>query len=383
MVNTPLISVVIPVYNVEEYFDQCMQSVLSQTYKNLEIILVDDGSTDKSGEMCDTYAMQDKRVQVVHKENGGLVSARKAGVVLATGEYTSYIDSDDWVDIDMYENIVNVIYENNPDVVLFGSKKEYQERTELRKEYLAPGIYYKEEYEEIVKQYIKECEYFYMPIVAQYLWSKLFRTELIKEEQVKVCDEISLGEDCLSYACLLKANTVQVIDLQPYHYRVRPSSIVHTKKRYDKCLLLIQYLNNIMGDISYLRPLLIQCIYYQLALVDASKAIYFPNLRKEDRIVIYGKGVMAVAVETAIRKQQLCTIVNWVDSNNIDDLKSMDERDYDYVIIAITVHEIVRKIEELLSKMGVKNKKIMRVYPKDLKEDNLAEDIKGILKKEV
>lgn len=380
MTNTPFISVVIPVYNVEKYFDKCMQSVLNQTYKNLEIILVDDGSTDASGKMCDKYAAQDTRVRVVHKKNGGLVSARKAGVVLATGEYTSYIDSDDWVDIDMYENIINEIQGTEPDIVLFGSKKEYPERTEIRKEYLAPGIYYREEYEKIAKRHIEESEYFYTPVVAQYLWAKLFRTEILKEEQLKVYDEISLGEDCLSYACILKANTVQVVDLQPYHYRVRQSSIVHTKKRYDKCLLLIQYLNEIMGDIEYLRPLLIQCIYYQLALVDASKASYFPRLEKANRIVIYGKGVMAEVIEKAIRQQELCTIVNWVDSNNIDDLRVMEAKEYDYVIVAITVHEIVKKVENLLQGIGIDRKKIMRIWPGDLAEENLAEEVREILK---
>lgn len=379
MQHTALISIVIPVYNVEEYFDKCMQSVLNQTYKNLEIILVDDGSTDASGRMCDIYASQDARVRVVHKENGGLVSARKAGVVLATGEYTSYIDSDDWVDVDMYENIVRQMRGTDIDIVLFGSKKEYPERTEIRKENLEPGVYRKCELENMIRKHLEECEYFYAPIVGQHLWSKLFRTEIIKEEQLKVYNEISLGEDFLSYACILRADSMQMIDLQPYHYRVRPTSICHTPKKYNQCLLLIRYVNEIMGNIDYLRPLLIQCIFYLLSMIDASKAIYFPKLKKEDRVVLYGKGVMASAIKKAMDEQQQCTIVNWVDTSTIDDLTNMDSREYDYVIIAITMHDIVKKIECLLIEVGIDSKKVMRIKPKDLCEENLAEEVKQIL----
>lgn len=376
------ISVIIPVYNTEKYLEKCIQSVLDQTYTNLEIICVDDGSTDGSGAILDEFAEKDKRIKVIHKVNGGLVSARKAGVVLATGEYTSYVDSDDWIDSDIYEKLVKAIQEEHPDIVLFGSKKEYPNRTEVRKETFAAGMYYREQFEELVSAHIQNCEYFYTPIVVQYLVSKLFKTELIREEQLKVYDEISLGEDCLSYACILKSKKVLVMDIQPYHYRVRQDSIVHNKNSYDKCLCLIQYLNLIMGNIEYLRPLLIQCIYYQLSLVDVSKIMFFPQIGKKDRIVIYGKGVMASVLEKMIRERRLCKVVNWVDSGSIEELKRMQPYEYDYVVIAITVHEIVRKVEKLLELNEIPSQKIIRIKPRDLVEENLPEEIKVIIKGE-
>ena len=98
-----LISVIVPVFNIDKYISKCIESIMEQTYKNLQIILVDDGSTDTSGEICDRYAKKDIRIQVIHKKNGGLVSARNAGLEAAAGEYVGFVDGDDYIDIGFYE----------------------------------------------------------------------------------------------------------------------------------------------------------------------------------------------------------------------------------------------------------------------------------------
>lgn len=103
MNQSPRISVIVPVYNVEQYLPRCVESILAQTYENLEILLVEDGTKDNSGAICDAYARQDARVKAIHKENGGLSSARNAGIDAATGDYLSFVDSDDWIEPDMYE----------------------------------------------------------------------------------------------------------------------------------------------------------------------------------------------------------------------------------------------------------------------------------------
>ena len=118
----PLVSVIIPVYNVEQYLDECVQSVLTQTYQNVEIILVDDGSTDSSGAMCDQYAVQDARVQVIHKENGGLSSARNCGFDNATGEYVYFLDSDDYIVSSALETLLTAAIQNQADVVFFDAE---------------------------------------------------------------------------------------------------------------------------------------------------------------------------------------------------------------------------------------------------------------------
>ena len=101
MTNQPLLSVIIPVYKVEKYLRQCVDSVINQTYKNLEIILVDDGSPDNCGKICDEYAQKDRRIKVIHQENQGVSAARNLGTKLAQGEYITYVDSDDWLDVCM------------------------------------------------------------------------------------------------------------------------------------------------------------------------------------------------------------------------------------------------------------------------------------------
>ena len=116
---TPLLSVIVPVYNTKKYLRECIDSILAQTYSNYELILVDDGSTDGSSEICDEYAQKNERVFVIHKENCGLLHTRKVGFAAAKGEYISYIDSDDFIAADMYEYMMSKIAEHNVDVAIF------------------------------------------------------------------------------------------------------------------------------------------------------------------------------------------------------------------------------------------------------------------------
>ena len=121
-----LISVIVPIYNVEKYLDRCVESIINQTYKNLEIILVDDGSPDNCTQMCDDYAKKDSRIRVVHKENGGLSDARNAGMEVATGEYVSFIDSDDYISLDFYETLFQTMIDNDSDIVECSVVKFYE-----------------------------------------------------------------------------------------------------------------------------------------------------------------------------------------------------------------------------------------------------------------
>ena len=116
-----LISVILPIYNVEKYLEKCLKSVINQTYKNLEIILVDDGSKDNSPQICDEYAVKDKRIVVIHKSNGGLSDARNAGIEIAKGKYITLIDSDDYVELEMYEKLYNKAISDNLDIAICGN----------------------------------------------------------------------------------------------------------------------------------------------------------------------------------------------------------------------------------------------------------------------
>ena len=122
--NYPLVSVVVPIFGIDRYLGICIESILDQTYKNLEIILVDDGSKDRCSEICDLYARKDSRIKVIHKANGGLVSARKAGLETATGEYVGYVDGDDWIDPNFYASMAETILEYDSDIVVAGMSRD-------------------------------------------------------------------------------------------------------------------------------------------------------------------------------------------------------------------------------------------------------------------
>lgn len=123
----PLISVIVPVYKVEPYLERCVNSIVNQTYKNLEIVLVNDGSPDRCGEICDELARQDARIRVIHKENGGLSSARNAGLDVISGEYIGFVDSDDWIESDMYERLLFLLSNNNAQISACGLECDYED----------------------------------------------------------------------------------------------------------------------------------------------------------------------------------------------------------------------------------------------------------------
>ena len=166
-----LISVIVPVYNVEKYLDRCMKSILQQTYHRLEIILVDDGSTDASAAMCDAYARRDSRIRVVHKQNGGLSDARNAGLELAAGDYIGYVDSDDWIEPDMYEYLLENALKYQADIAVCGRVERYVDKEVVRGfseiEVLA---------REPALKYLLQND-----LLQNYAWDKLYKQELFQD----------------------------------------------------------------------------------------------------------------------------------------------------------------------------------------------------------
>ena len=140
-----LVTVVIPIYNVEQYLDRCIDSVVNQTYKNLEIILVDDGSPDNCPAMCDAWAQKDSRIKVVHKENGGLGYARNSGMEVATGKYIFFFDSDDSIELTLVEKCVNAAKEHNSELVIFGRNNVYDDGRVEPREIKVSDLYFEGE----------------------------------------------------------------------------------------------------------------------------------------------------------------------------------------------------------------------------------------------
>ena len=177
------ISVIVPVYNVEQYLKRCVDSILAQTAEGLEIILVDDGSTDGSGALCDAYAAQYGQIRVHHKKNGGLTSAWKAGLALASGKYTGFVDSDDWIDPDMYERMLALAEREQADMTVCGLVFDFEDPRIPKREEISNfrrEVYSRREVENLFPTLINDG-YFFGRTLQPARVTKLFRTELLRE----------------------------------------------------------------------------------------------------------------------------------------------------------------------------------------------------------
>lgn len=211
-----LISVIVPIYNVEKYLDRCVDSIINQTYKNLEIILVDDGSPDNCPKMCDDYAKIDNRIKVVHKENGGLSDARNVGMEVATGEYVSFIDSDDYISLDFYETLFQTMIDNDSDIVECSVVKFYENEKF-------------DEYSDDLKITNYDTLYALDGLInenpfKQHVWNKLYKSNIVLDIPYAVG---KLNEDEFwTYQIFGKAKKVTRINKTMYYYFQRGSSIM-------------------------------------------------------------------------------------------------------------------------------------------------------------
>jgi glycosyltransferase involved in cell wall biosynthesis len=220
-----LISVIVPVYNVREYLNQSVDSIINQSYKNLEIILVDDGSTDSSGELCDEYAKRDSRIKIIHKENGGLSDARNAGVDIATGYYVGFVDSDDIIDRDMYAILDENIEKENADVSICNwrgfteSDIENVKNTRTGEKIVLSGI---ESLEFLI--YGKDNYN-----ISFSVWDRLYKKELIDEFRFP---KGKCYEDIVwSAKVMYKSEKSVYIDRELYYYRRREDSIIGADRK--------------------------------------------------------------------------------------------------------------------------------------------------------
>ena len=209
--NNILVSVIVPVYNVEKYISKTVKSLINQDYNNIEIILVDDGSPDKSGEIIDNLALKDNRIVVIHKENGGVSSARNAGLKAATGEYVTFVDGDDWVDKDYITYFVNLLEVSRCDIAM--NKINYTETNNLSSD----------EYS-IVKAE-KAIEWIYLGDIFVAVWNKMYRKKLFDDNKIFFNNDVWYGEGMLfNIECLQYTESVVVGGKSVYHQTFNPDS---------------------------------------------------------------------------------------------------------------------------------------------------------------
>ena len=219
-----MVSVIIPVYNVEKYLRQCIDSIINQSYENLEILIIDDGSTDDSGRICDIYAERDNRIKVHHIENRGLSAARNYGLNHATGEYISFIDSDDWFELDAIKTVIGIAENSGADIVCFKHITEYNgSRKVLRitkQKNHNTNSYNVFNGESIMEEYCTGTS------IGFGAWSKIYRKSIIDE--VRFPEGRNFEDVATIYKVVLKAKRIACIENRLTHYRARKTSITRS-----------------------------------------------------------------------------------------------------------------------------------------------------------
>ncbi|MCX4350743.1 MAG: glycosyltransferase [Lachnospiraceae bacterium] len=389
-----MISVIVPVFNIEEYIGECIESIISQSYSDLEIILVDDGSTDRSGGICDTYAQKDNRIQVIHKNNGGLVSARKAGLRAAKGKYISYVDGDDWIDSRMYQKLLEM--NSTADVIAFAGYEEYGPGRECgyKKNTIEEGLY--ESGEERFRLYslMMFNGNFFENGVLTYLWSKLIKRELLMEPQMNVPDEVSYAEDaaCI-YPCLLKAESVYVSNELLYHYRVRQDSMVKEEIGKEKLQKLFQILGSSFSSHPLKEKLLEQLkhfIRHAMLLkgyknIRHSMALFpFEKVKMGMKVAVYGAGIFGKIIWNYCKMDDSLITAGWFDLRYdvyasqglcVQPAGQVMDSDFDVIAIAIANVKLARKIQADFVQKGIPEEKIDLISMEALGEMKLPDYI--------
>lgn len=225
----PKLSVIVPIYNAQETLRKCVDSILAQTYTDLEVVLVDDGSTDNSLAICNEYAERDSRVVVYHKENAGLVAARKSGLQQASGEYIGFVDSDDFVDADMYEVLMSAAQRDGSDIAIGGIILDYPTESKVAYNALPEGFYDAERMKaEVYPQFLAHSGFVRFGIIPGVV-VKVFRKAVLERALPMVSDAVKMGEDsAITSFAIYNAASISVVKHTAYHYIQGDNSMIRS-----------------------------------------------------------------------------------------------------------------------------------------------------------
>lgn len=368
-----MVSIIIPIYNCERYLDTCLKSIISQTYHNIEIICVNDGSTDNSLNICIDNSYLDTRIQFLNIKHSGVTAARKKGLEIAKGDYVTFVDADDWCDANMIETMV-LLADDNVDVV---STRYYLNSTPLEGKWIRPseGIYEKNKNFEQLYDCFFENEY---TGFGSGLYGKLYRKELLVKHLSNIDESIKYAEDALTvYPLLMDSNSIAVCNKCFYHYRENEYS--STKKKNDNYILetkkLIYLLENELKKFPDFEKIQEAFTEYSFELIvrtmqfgymrHVSRVFVFPFhlIEKSADVIIYGKGDVGKSFIKQINKINYCNIVEVIDKNNVDIIIQNNRILYDYIVIAIANPNMAIEIQEYLIGLGIDKKKLVYERP--------------------
>lgn len=398
------ISIIIPVYNTEKYLSQCLDSVLNQTFKNIEIICVDDGSTDNSYKILEEYAGKDSRIKVIHQDNKGSSAARNAGLEIASGKYIGYVDSDDWIDFHMYKRLYSIAEKHRVDIVSSGLLIEGAYTSE-HYDTISPG-YYCDEQMEYVRANVIYCLEQKETGLRGSLCCKLFLKDFLKKIQLKVPEVLSFAEDKMCIiTCVLEAKSIFSLKEAYYHYRMNNSSMVHTANiEYLACVNEVyKYLTTLYNHKNFTDEMRKQAELYiiEMLVKGINSRLGFQNrnmlwidpywldkIPTGSRVILYGGGELGQKYKThLLNKKELHYVAN-VDfgyekfkesSLLVQSPKLLKEDIYDYVVITIKNLGKAKQVREQLEEFGVEKDKIFwfeqpEIFWKYAEADGLLEE---------
>ena len=375
-----LLSVIVPVYNTAPYLKKCIDSILGQTYKDIELLLVDDGSTDGSLEICNDFAEKDKRVKLFHNPHLGAMAARQTGGRAAKGDLITFADSDDWLDPNMYEQMIALMDEMDADVVCTGHYEEFSDKSQAVYSTIPSGFYSgKEKLEKDIYSrmlYIPETGWFG---ISANCWNKLFKRYTIYDALMQTDERLRDGDDhAFVYPALLRADSVYLSDLLPYHHRRHLRNSLSTEYG-DDVFERFGYLYSDMKHrleesgywdvvregfskqmrwflLKYLREALHTDIYED-GISERPFIFPFARIERGANIILYGAGNVGKTYYSQIRKTRYCTIAGWADSNckieGIIGPEEITKIKFDYIVIAVSSKDTKEEIEKNLCSQGI------------------------------
>ena len=378
-----MLSVIVPIYQIEEYLPQCIESIQKQTYRDLEIILVDDGSTDKSVKICDRSAVRDTRIKVIHKTNGGLVSARIAGIKAALGEYVTYVDGDDWIDEDYYEGLIKKAEQYRADIVMSGFTKNIGDVELPNQNEISFGYYSRQDIENKVFPLMFYDSNAGIPGIFTYVWNKIFRKELLYPHQISVEKSISIGEDAACvYPAIFAAKSIYIDQSEGYHYRQRTGSMLKqhagTKPELLKLKKLYKFLKNGLGTKKeYDSELGIQWFMrYMIASRTGGvfefdgKVISAYAEEIPQQLIVYGAGNIGQHLYSTIITKSISNIKYWIDPDfaiyrkeglPVDDSAVLENYGGETVLLALLKATELRDAMTDLGKYKIPRSKILQL----------------------
>lgn len=385
-----MVSVIVPVYNTEKYLRKCVESICNQTYQDLEIVLVDDGSQDGSSSICDELADKDNRIKVIHKANGGSTSARNAGLAVASGEYIGFVDSDDWIEPEMYATLWNNCIANQADIAVI-NKFINHEQSQYRDVFdVLPGIY--EKNDGVVVKNIFYTEDYAARGISPNLCDKLFKRDLLLKHQARVDERTKFAEDDLCvYSALLDAERVVIIDKALYHYRMRATSVCHTPDEtyFEKINLFYTQMKKIFTEHKDADLLIHKLKSYMLEFVLRGVnhsfgfsrhpliPFYVPpyetiKSKSINTLVLYGAGRVGQDYYQAFKTSGYVDVVAWVDRQYedyrmqglpVDAVERIRTIECDGILIAVDSVDLADRIKKSLIELGIQEMMLLWEKP--------------------